>query len=111
MLQLTPPPPPIITETIFCQVGSHLKWLTTITISSCLFTLQGGVCHNDICLSTIFVGSNGRWLLGGLDYMCRFDEATAAYLNKCKSLRNQNSLAPEEKVSSPFVILTFILQI
>ena len=49
-------------------------------------------------MSSIFVTPSGEWRLGGMDHVCSFDKATPDYLNKYKPLRNQDSLALEEKV-------------
>ena len=64
----------------------------------CCLDLQGGICHNNICQTSIFVAQDGSWKLGCLEYACRFTDATTTNLSKMLKLRYQGSVAPEEKV-------------
>ncbi|BFZ19969.1 hypothetical protein BsWGS_23007 [Bradybaena similaris] len=59
-----------------------------------------GVCHNNICLPSVFVSSDGSWKLGGLEFACKFHEATQEYLDRIRAFRLEDSLSPEEKASS-----------
>ena len=60
--------------------------------------LQGQLCHNNVCLSSVFVSEDGSWKIGGIEFACPFDQASINYLQKCQPLRNQAAIAPEEKV-------------
>ena len=51
----------------------------------------------------MFVGEDGTWKLGGVEFLCRFDQASMSYLAKCKGLRDEMSLTPEEKVIREFL--------
>uniref|UniRef100_A0A0B7B076 Protein kinase domain-containing protein n=1 Tax=Arion vulgaris TaxID=1028688 RepID=A0A0B7B076_9EUPU len=58
-----------------------------------------GMCHNNVCLPSIFVSTDGSWKLSGLEFACRFTEATQDFLERYRAFRHENSLAPEEKAS------------
>ncbi|XP_078685970.1 protein-associating with the carboxyl-terminal domain of ezrin-like [Branchiostoma floridae x Branchiostoma belcheri] len=58
---------------------------------------RGGVCHNNVCMSSIYVSGDGSWRLGGFEHLCKFEQATAEYLTKGRHLRNAQYLPPEEK--------------
>ncbi|CAG5115679.1 unnamed protein product [Candidula unifasciata] len=115
---------PNIIRFIGCGRSSDGFWLATESVSP-LFTfvsdissqelcaglhdvLQGleflhsklGVCHNNVCLSSVFVSSDGSWKLGGLEFACKFHEATQEYLDRIRAFRQEDSLSPEEKASS-----------
>ena len=68
--------------------------------------LQGGLCHNNVCVSSIFVAEDGSWKLGGLEYLCSYEQATVNFLEKHRSKRNQMALAPEEKVTGQQPVVT-----
>lgn len=82
---------PSLTSTEICA-GLH-------TTLDALFFLHENVgsCHNNIHLGAIYVSSDGSWRMGDLEHMCKFSEATQAYLESCKTYRNQEGLSPEEK--------------
>lgn len=83
------------------SVDYSFIWLlnTSVSLSSFIYIFQGNICHNNICQSSIFVASDGSWKVGGLEYMCRFQEANASSLSKSKNLRFKGAIAPEEQVS------------
>ncbi|XP_067662421.1 protein-associating with the carboxyl-terminal domain of ezrin-like [Haliotis asinina] len=56
-----------------------------------------GVSHNNVCLSSVYVTTDGTWRLGGLEHSCKFQEATAEFLDKCLAFRNEATVSPEEK--------------
>ncbi|XP_066293399.1 protein-associating with the carboxyl-terminal domain of ezrin-like [Branchiostoma lanceolatum] len=58
---------------------------------------RGGVCHNNVCMSSIYVSGDGSWRLGGFEHLCKFEQATPEYLSKGRHLRNAQYLPPEEK--------------
>ncbi|GFS23073.1 protein-associating with the carboxyl-terminal domain of ezrin-like, partial [Elysia marginata] len=65
-----------------------------------------GTCHNNLCISSLFLGHDGTWKLGELQHACKFSDATQAFLDQCRAFRKEDSLAPEEKAAvvqmSPF---------
>ncbi|XP_035684200.1 protein-associating with the carboxyl-terminal domain of ezrin-like [Branchiostoma floridae] len=58
---------------------------------------RGGVCHNNVCMSSIYVSGDGSWRLGGFEHLCKFEQASPEYLDKGRHLRNPQYLPPEEK--------------
>ncbi|XP_046583622.1 protein-associating with the carboxyl-terminal domain of ezrin-like isoform X2 [Haliotis rubra] len=56
-----------------------------------------GVSHNNVCLSSVYVTTDGTWRLGGLEHSCKFQEADAEFLDKCLAFRNEETVSPEEK--------------
>ncbi|XP_071489082.1 protein-associating with the carboxyl-terminal domain of ezrin-like [Diadema antillarum] len=60
---------------------------------------RGGVSHNNVCLSSIYVSSgDGGWRLGGMEHLCKFEDATLQFLVQSRPLRNSQAIPPEEKV-------------
>lgn len=60
--------------------------------------LKGGLCHNNISISSVFVADDGTWKLGAMECACPFAEASSAFLLQCQSIRSEKVIAPEEKV-------------
>nr|XP_054770081.1 protein-associating with the carboxyl-terminal domain of ezrin-like [Lytechinus pictus] len=59
---------------------------------------RGGVSHNNVCMSSIYVScSDGGWRLGGMEHLCKFEDATLQFLNQSRPLRNSQAIPPEEK--------------
>lgn len=59
-----------------------------------------GMSHNNLCVSSLFMGHDGTWKLGELQHACKFSDATQAFLDQCRAFRKENSLAPEEKAGA-----------
>lgn len=59
---------------------------------------QANICHNNICVDSIYVTENGSWKLGGFDCACPFTETSPDFLKQIFKLRNEESVAPEEYV-------------
>ncbi|XP_071802194.1 protein-associating with the carboxyl-terminal domain of ezrin-like [Asterias amurensis] len=62
---------------------------------------RGGASHNNVCLSSIYVScQDGGWRLGGMEHLCKFEDATAQFLKRSQPLRNEDSIPPEEQEDS-----------
>ncbi|XP_014665247.1 PREDICTED: protein-associating with the carboxyl-terminal domain of ezrin-like [Priapulus caudatus] len=71
--------------------------LYNVLEAACFLHERGGVCHNNISVSSIYVAQDGSWRLGGVEHLCKFQDATRAFLDKCRPLRDPMYIAPEEK--------------
>ncbi|XP_071155177.1 protein-associating with the carboxyl-terminal domain of ezrin-like [Mytilus edulis] len=58
---------------------------------------KANICHNNICVDTVYVTENGHWKLGGFECACRFVEANPEFLKSVEKFRNENSKVPEER--------------
>ncbi|XP_022106314.1 protein-associating with the carboxyl-terminal domain of ezrin-like [Acanthaster planci] len=62
---------------------------------------RGGASHNNVCLSSIYVSvQDGGWRLGGMEHLCKFEDATVQFLKQSKPLRNAQAIPPEEQEDS-----------
>ncbi|XP_071947220.1 protein-associating with the carboxyl-terminal domain of ezrin-like [Antedon mediterranea] len=62
---------------------------------------RGGVSHNNVCTSSIYVSSqDGGWRLGAMEHLCKFEDATVQFLKDSKPLRHSEAIPPEEKEDS-----------
>ncbi|RUS85921.1 hypothetical protein EGW08_006324 [Elysia chlorotica] len=59
-----------------------------------------GMSHNNVCMSSLFLGHDGTWKLGELQHACKFSDATQAFLDQCRAFRKEDCLAPEEKAGA-----------
>ncbi|GFN92858.1 protein-associating with the carboxyl-terminal domain of ezrin-like, partial [Plakobranchus ocellatus] len=59
-----------------------------------------GMCHNNLCISSLFLGHDGTWKLGELQHACKFSDATQTFLDQCRAFRKEDCLAPEEKAGT-----------
>ncbi|XP_041370739.1 protein-associating with the carboxyl-terminal domain of ezrin-like [Gigantopelta aegis] len=66
-----------------------------------------GVCHNNVCLSSLYVTDDGSWRLGGLEHVCKYKEVTPEFLEKCLAFRNSEAIAPEEEDGSLEISIDF----
>ncbi|XP_060580541.1 protein-associating with the carboxyl-terminal domain of ezrin-like isoform X2 [Ruditapes philippinarum] len=56
-----------------------------------------GASHNNLHLGAIYVTVDGSWRLGALQHLCKFSEATPAFLEGNKAYRDECTVTPEEK--------------
>ncbi|XP_033119128.1 protein-associating with the carboxyl-terminal domain of ezrin-like [Anneissia japonica] len=58
---------------------------------------RGGVSHNNVCTASIYVSSqDGGWRLGGMEHLCKFEDATVQFLKDSRPLRHSEAIPPEE---------------
>ncbi|XP_060074316.1 protein-associating with the carboxyl-terminal domain of ezrin-like [Ylistrum balloti] len=61
---------------------------------------KAGICHNNVCLESVFVTDTGYWKLGSLEHACKFGMDTSQYLTSAKNHRSSKAIAPEERDES-----------
>lgn len=71
--------------------------LYSILKALCFLHEKAAVSHNNICIASIYVSKDGSWKLGGMEYLCRFKDLTAEYLNKIKTFRYYKAIDPNEQ--------------
>lgn len=54
------------------------------------------VSHNNVCVASIYVTRDGRWKLGGMEYLCTFKELNSDYIVKTRNSRYEKSIDPDE---------------
>lgn len=58
---------------------------------------QARMSHNNVCLDSVYVTSNGTWKISDLQHCCKFLEVTPDFLKNSRPFRNKESISPEEK--------------
>jgi SCY1-like protein 3 len=51
-------------------------------------------------MSSIFVGADGAWKLGGMDCACSFANLSQDFIEKCTASRDSDCIPPEDKLKS-----------
>lgn len=54
------------------------------------------VAHNNVCVASIYVTRDGRWKLGGMEYLCGFKELNSDFIAKTRNSRYEKSMDPDE---------------
>lgn len=70
--------------------------LFSILKSLCFLHEKASVSHNNLCTSSIYVTSDGSWKLGGMEFLCKYEELKPEYLNKIKPYRYNKSQDSKE---------------
>lgn len=52
--------------------------------------------HNNVCIASIYVTKDGNWKLGGMEYLCRFQDMSSDYMAKTRTLRYSKGIDPNE---------------
>ncbi|KAI4459452.1 scy1-related s/t protein kinase-like [Holotrichia oblita] len=71
--------------------------LHSILKALCFLHERAAVSHNNICIASIYVTRDGSWKLGGMEYLCKFNELTHDYLNKIKTFRYHKAIDSNEQ--------------
>ncbi|KAL3870810.1 hypothetical protein ACJMK2_038850 [Sinanodonta woodiana] len=97
--------PQLVTEQVF-PLMNVLAELSSLEVCAGLQSIldalsflhdKAEMCHNNVCVSSIWVTKDGSWRLGGLEHAVKFTDATVEFLEKRRALRYEKALAPEEK--------------
>ncbi|CAH1786148.1 unnamed protein product [Owenia fusiformis] len=95
----------LVTEDVY-PLETVLESLTSVEICAGMYSIIeaiaflhdcGHMCHNNIALSSIYVSQDGTWRLGGTEFLCRFEDASQTFLQQSRSMRDEKTIAPEEK--------------
>ena len=72
-----------------------------VSHNSGFYFLQAGhAVHNNVCQSAIQVAaSDGRWRLGGMEFIKKVDVINTQFLETTRGLRHEAAVAPEEKTA------------
>lgn len=81
---------PLLNSLQIC-IGLH-----SILKAICFLHENALASHNNISIASIYVGKDGNWKLGGMEYLCRFSELKTEYLNKIRNHRYEKAVDPSE---------------
>lgn len=70
--------------------------LHSILKALCFLHENALASHNNVCIASIYVTKDGNWKLGGMEYLCRFNELNVEYLNKTRNHRYEKAVDPNE---------------
>lgn len=70
--------------------------LHSILKALCFLHEKAFSSHNNVCIGSIYVTKDGNWKLGGMEYLCRFNELTSDCLFKMPKSRYEKAIDPNE---------------
>lgn len=70
--------------------------LHSVLKALCFLHEKAQVTHNNVCVTSIYVTKDGRWKLGGMEYLCSFKELNSDYIAKTINTRYDKSIDPNE---------------
>lgn len=72
-------------------------------LKALIFLHKANVSHNNVCIASIYVSSDGSWKLGGATYLRKFEELTREFLSTSRPARYAAALDPSEDtlISNP----------
>lgn len=70
--------------------------LHSILKALCFLHEKALVSHNNVCVASIYVTKDGRWKLGGMEYLCSFKELNCDYIAKTRNSRYEKSIDANE---------------
>ncbi|KAK3600999.1 hypothetical protein CHS0354_008109 [Potamilus streckersoni] len=97
--------PQLVTEQVF-PLMNVLAELSSLEVCAGLQSIldalsflhdKAEMCHNNVCIDSIWVTKDGSWRLGGLEHAVKFSDATIEFLEERRALRYEKAIAPEEK--------------
>lgn len=78
-------------NTLQICIGLH-----SVLKALCFLHEKAQVSHNNICTTSIYITKDGNWKLGGMEYVCKFNELTTDYLTKSKTNRYNKAIDSNE---------------
>lgn len=57
---------------------------------------KAAASHNNVCISSIYVTREGNWKLGGMEFLCKYNELTSEYLSKSRGNRYNKAVDSNE---------------
>lgn len=70
--------------------------LYSILKALCFLHEKASASHNNICISSVYVTQDGNWRLGGMEFLCKYEELTPDYLNKSRANRYSKAVDSNE---------------
>lgn len=73
------------------------------------FLHENELSHNNISISSIYVSSrDGTWKLGGMEYLCKYQDLTPTFLKQSRGTRYYKAIDKNEKMFSNSCNKSFI---
>ncbi|EEZ97411.1 protein-associating with the carboxyl-terminal domain of ezrin [Tribolium castaneum] len=70
--------------------------LHSILKALCFLHEKASISHNNICTAAIYASKEGSWKLGGMEYVCKFNELSSDFLKKTRNSRYNKAIDPNE---------------